>query len=97
VSLNARNVYVHDCLILGSGGRTSRESRVKKCTHSRRDVEQSMLIYNFEHSAGVLICCLLMCTDLKGAPIRRKITLEEVKQHRTQDDAWMVYNGKVRL
>ena len=56
-----------------------------------------MLIYNFEHSAGVLICCLLMCTDLKGAPIRRKITLEEVKQHRTQDDAWMVYNGKVRL
>ena len=27
--------------------------------------------------------------------MRRNITMAEVKQHRTEDDAWLVYNGKV--
>ncbi len=29
--------------------------------------------------------------------MRRDISMEEVARHRTQDDAWLVYNGKVRL
>eukprot|EP00891_Asterochloris_glomerata_P002479 jgi/Astpho2/2479/e_gw1.00048.163.1_t len=37
--------------------------------------------------------------DLAGKPTsgprRRNITLEEVKQHNTEDDAWAVLNGKV--
>ncbi|BDA44056.1 Cytochrome b5 reductase 4 [Coccomyxa sp. Obi] len=32
---------------------------------------------------------------LKGQPLRRDITMEEVKQHRTVDDAWTVLRGKV--
>jgi hypothetical protein len=34
-------------------------------------------------------------TGLKGAPPRRGITMEEVKQHRSKDDAWLAVNGKV--
>ena len=30
-----------------------------------------------------------------GRPLGRKISLSEVAQHRTEDDAWMVLNGKV--
>jgi len=30
-----------------------------------------------------------------GQGRRRDITLEEVRQHRTADDAWMVLHGKV--
>lgn len=30
-----------------------------------------------------------------GAGRRRDITLEEVRQHRTEEDAWMVLHGKV--
>ncbi len=33
---------------------------------------------------------------LKGEGLRRDISIEEVKQHATRDDAWLVYNGKVR-
>ncbi|KXZ49260.1 hypothetical protein GPECTOR_22g853 [Gonium pectorale] len=32
---------------------------------------------------------------LDGASLRRDITLDEVKQHRTPEDAWMVLRGKV--
>lgn len=33
---------------------------------------------------------------LNGAPLRDNITMEEVKQHNTKEDAWMVFNGVVR-
>jgi len=31
-----------------------------------------------------------------GGPLRRDITLQELKQHRSLDDAWTVLRGKVR-
>lgn len=39
---------------------------------------------------------MLHRAGLKGGPMRRGISMEEVKQHRTQEDAWLVYNGKAR-
>lgn len=38
----------------------------------------------------------MSCAGLKGGAPRRGITLEEVKQHRTRDDAWTAIRGKVR-
>ncbi|GAX74991.1 hypothetical protein CEUSTIGMA_g2437.t1 [Chlamydomonas eustigma] len=32
---------------------------------------------------------------LGGKPLRKDITMEEVKRHKTKDDAWMVFNGLV--
>ena len=32
---------------------------------------------------------------LGGGPLRRNISMDEVAQHRTQEDAWLAYNGKV--
>ena len=34
---------------------------------------------------------------LNGGPFRRNISMEEVAQHRSQEDAWLVHNGKVLL
>ena len=34
---------------------------------------------------------------LRGGPLRRNISMDEVAQHRTQEDAWLVHNGKVLL
>jgi len=32
---------------------------------------------------------------LAGGPLREDITMAEVREHRTKDDAWMVFNGLV--
>ena len=34
-------------------------------------------------------------TGLKGAPLRRDITLREVAEHNTPEDAWLALRGKV--
>ena len=32
---------------------------------------------------------------LGGQPLREDISLSEVREHRTKEDAWMVFNGLV--
>ena len=34
---------------------------------------------------------------LKGGKLRDDITMAEVRKHKTKEDAWMVFNGAVRL
>ena len=34
-------------------------------------------------------------SGLRGARPRDDITMEEVRQHKTKEDAWMVFNGAV--
>lgn len=34
---------------------------------------------------------------LKGKPLQRNIFMEEVRQHKTREDCWLVYAGKVHF
>jgi hypothetical protein len=45
-----------------------------------------------------MLGCVRMLTwpVVGGQGRRRDITLDEVQQHKTEDDAWMVLHGKVR-
>ncbi len=51
---------------------------------------------------GVILACDLLvehqadlCAGLNGSVPRRNIPMDEVKQHNTRDDCWLIYGGKV--